>query len=168
MSEPEEWRPWRDGAYEVSNLGRVRRAKPGRRTAVGRALRAYVGGAGYLYVSPVVAGRNRPTTVHSMVAECFLGARNGLDVNHLDGNKTNARASNLEYVTHRANMQHARATGLTKVGEEHGHAKLSNAQVAEIRDRRSRGEGVSALAREYGVSPGHVCWIAKGKSRRAG
>ncbi len=169
MRVDEEWRAWRNGDYEVSSLGRIRRATLGRRTWPGRLLNPIVGKVGYLVAGITVAGRNAPTYVHAMVAECFLGPRpEGLEINHIDGDKTNARASNLEYVTHRGNMRHARDAQLLKLGERHGNAKLSDEAVIQIRARRASGEGVSALAREYGVSPGHVCWIAKGKRRRAG
>lgn len=164
----EEWRPWRDGAYEVSSLGRVRRAKPGRRTFTGRQLTLVLMKVGYFCVRPVVEGRNVQMCVHAMVAECFLGPRpDGFDVNHIDGVKTNNSVSNLEYVSHGDNMRHAFAMGLAPRGERHGHAKLTDDQVREIRARRASGEPGSVLAKAFGVSPSTISQIASGKSRRA-
>jgi len=43
--------------------------------------------------------------------------------------------------------------------------KLTDAQVEEIRRRRQAGERGSALAREFGVSPGYVSYIRAGLAR---
>ena len=43
------------------------------------------------------------------------------------------------------------------------NAKLKQAQVKEIRDRRTRGERLKELAREFGVSPTTICSIARHK-----
>jgi hypothetical protein len=51
-------------------------------------------------------------TVHSLVAEAFIGSRpDGMDINHKDRNPRNNRPENLEYLTHKENIQHARARG---------------------------------------------------------
>lgn len=164
----ETWKPWRNGDYEVSDLGRVRRARPGRRTFAGRMMTAIRMKIGYLMVGPTIDGRNVNTYVHEMVAECFIGPRpDGAEINHIDGDKSNARASNLEYVTHAGNMAHARRTGLMRVGEDHGNAKLSNADVADIRASHAAGAIGSDMAREYGVSPSTVSQIVNNKRRTA-
>lgn len=169
MNAGEEWRPWRNGDYEVSNAGRVRRARPGKRTYVGRILRSFVAKNGYLQVCPVIMGKNRATYVHAMVAECFLGrAPDGMEVNHIDGNKTNAFLSNLEYVSHRGNGQHASRAGLLMSGERHSACKLSDEQVEELRRaRRERGESYQSLASAYGVAVSHVFNICLNRTRRA-
>lgn len=59
--------------------------------------------SGYMIMN--VEGKTR--TVHSLVAEAFLGPRPyGYDIDHIDGNKLNNNASNLRYVTHEDNMKH--------------------------------------------------------------
>lgn len=161
-----EWRPWRDGAYEVSSDGRVRRAKPGRRTQVGRELSLILGAVGYFVVSPVTDGKNRRHYVHRMVAECFLGAGPpGAEVNHIDGVKTNNNVENLEYVTHAENMAHAGVTGILPSGERHPGAKVTDAQVREIRDRRATGESLPSIAKDYGIARSTACQIANGTRR---
>jgi len=48
-------------------------------------------------------------------------------------------------------------------GEQCGTAKLNERQAREIRRRRSEGELLSTLAREYGVAATTICAIAKGR-----
>lgn len=120
----EEWRAILDGDYEVSNLGRVRRARPGRKTWAGRLLATTRMKIGYLKVSPVVNGKNVYMYVHVLVAEAFLGPKpEGHEINHIDGNKANASAANLEYVTHTGNMQHALRMGLLPTGQRWHEAR---------------------------------------------
>ena len=59
--------------------------------------------AGYFIMN--CEGKTR--TVHSLVAEAFLGPRpEGYDIDHINGDKTRNEASNLRYVTHTENMRH--------------------------------------------------------------
>lgn len=156
----EKWKPWRVGNYEVSSHGRVRRAKPGRRTWVGRQMKLVTMKIGYYCVGPTVDGRNVTTLVHEMVAECFIGKRPaGFDINHKDGNKKNNMVCNLEYVTHDRNMKHASETGLLRKGEEHVKSKLTTASVVKIRELASKGARTKDLSESFGVSPSTISGI---------
>lgn len=78
----------------------------------------------------------------------------GLDINHLNGVKTDNRIINLEVVTRAENNRHARETGLhvSVRGELQPLAKLTEDQVREIYRRAWAGESQRTLAAEYLVS----------------
>lgn len=64
-------------------------------------------GGAYLVVN---LGRRNKKYVHRLVAEAFCQHRDGCDyVNHIDENKLNNAAINLEWVTNADNIKHSRA-----------------------------------------------------------
>lgn len=105
-------------AYEVSDAGRVRSrlrviaingAQQKTRTVRERILRAGVASHGY---PMVVLGRGNSRTVHSLVAQAFLGpCPAGMEVLHADDNRNNPRLSNLSYGTRSRNLTEAWARG---------------------------------------------------------
>lgn len=67
----------------------------------------------YKRVSLSKHGIRKKYFVHRLVAETYCdGHREGLIVNHKDGNKTNNHFSNLEWVTYSENNIHALENGL--------------------------------------------------------
>lgn len=171
--EAEEWRPvvGYEGWYEVSSLGRVRRVAPGHGTHVGRILKSSDDSHGYPHVILSSKGY-RSCKVHRLVAEAFLGPAAKQEVNHKNGIKSDNRLSNLEWVTHCRNMEHASAIALWTPpglrGEQHGMAKLTEAQVREIRALGAAGckkKDVTGreLARRFGVSVSTISVILTGK-----
>jgi hypothetical protein len=164
----EEWRPLPDyeGLYEVSNLGRVRslheRHKEPRLCFIG------TDSCGYLTVGLNRAGKRTTRTVHRLVCRAFHGEQpNPLhnEVGHLDGNRTNARADNLKWVSKRENHSHRRLHGTAHIGSAHPRALLSEADVTKIcqllmvRSARS-------VADQFGVSSSAIEDIRSGKNWR--
>jgi hypothetical protein len=97
---------WRDiegygGRYQVSNMGRVRALFAYRGQQAPRLLNPMQANTGYRVVSLYDgSGQKHRQQVHRLVAKAFCdGYRDGLHVNHLDENKQNNRADNLEWVT---------------------------------------------------------------------
>lgn len=127
---------WKDivgfeGRYEVSNLGRVRSlerivtygdrfhtidGKIKKQTLKKRKIKGSYTYAddGYLIVSLYKNNKGNLRYVHRLVAESFIPNTENKDtVNHIDGNKKNNILENLEWATHKENINHAIETGLS-------------------------------------------------------
>ena len=109
---------WRDivgygGKYQVSDYGRVMSFA---RYPDGRILATHKCRSGYIMAQLHDTSRGKMTrSVHSLVAEAFIGAYpDGMEVHHIDSDKTNNSPENLEYVTRSENFKHALAAGLIR------------------------------------------------------
>ena len=112
----EEWKPvvGFELMYEVSNAGDVRSIE------TGRLLRQYINNSGYPAISfRKGSGKSYKRLVHRVVMAAFVGpCPEGHSVNHIDCNKLNNFITNLEYVTHSANLAHAYQHGLRAIPTE--------------------------------------------------
>lgn len=123
---------------------------------------------GYLAVNLFKNGKCRHKYVHRLVAEAFVDNPYSFPVvNHIDANKHNNRAENLEWCTQLRNIEHSWEKGLQKgVGENHPMAKLTVEQVKEIRReyvKGSRDFGTSALSKKFGVAQCTISAIVNGR-----
>lgn len=114
---PEEWRECVgfDGAYWVSNMGRVKSFLVDKNC--GKILRQWKGaqcvynGSRYRAVVLRKEGRSFTRPIHRLVAEAFIPNPRGLpEVNHKNGDRADNKVENLEWVTHRENMIHSHRT----------------------------------------------------------
>ena len=107
---------WKDipnyeGLYQVSNLGRVKSNHNGRGHKP--KILTNIPRNGYVSVLLCKNKSQKNVFVHRLVAECFVpNPENKPCVNHIDGNKSNPRSSNLEWCTQKENIAHAINTGL--------------------------------------------------------
>lgn len=110
----EKWIQYKDTNYFVSNYGEVKRKKKNGRWSFlsTNSLDRY----GYPKVIIPVNGKNKCVNIHRLVAELFIpNPENKPQVNHINGDKTNNRVSNLEWVTSKENMDHCFTKLHTKV-----------------------------------------------------
>lgn len=92
-----------DKNYEVSNLGRVRNGN------TLKILAPRPSANGYLRVHISVGNGRKDFYIHRLVASYFCNHPEGCDiVNHLDNDPSNNKASNLEWVTQKQNVDYAR------------------------------------------------------------
>lgn len=169
----ETWRevPGSEGHYEVSNHGRVRGwyyLNTGKKQPSPRLRKPRISEKGYVFYSLRIGGKEQRCYSHRLVMLAFVG-KSSLEVNHIDGDKGNNQLSNLEYCTHKENQSHARETlgrQMGPKGETHPRAKISDAQVAEIRQLASEGVGYPVLATKYGLRRDYVSKLVRGKYRR--
>ena len=102
--EPEYWHPvvGFEDLYEVSSRGDIRNLKTNAVLAKSKM------GAGYIKADLWKLGTRTQTSAHRVVAEAFLGSTDGLEVNHINGDKSDNRLCNLEIVTKNENESHSR------------------------------------------------------------
>ena len=100
---------------------------------------------------------------HVMVWECANGPiPAGMQVNHINGVRTDNRLVNLELVTPSENTAHAYRAGLRRAdGENNGRAKLTANQAACI--FTARGKSNTELANDFGVSRQTIRDIRQGR-----
>lgn len=168
----ETWAPCRSHGrtfpvYEVSTLGRVRRtiaAATG--VPAGHLLKPRTGSNGYPRITLCDAGQHLTCPIHRLVAAAFLGdPAPGHNVNHKNGIKTDNRLENLEYTTQQENDAHARRIGLTdQRGSRSPNAKITEADVIEIRRLASEGILRKVIAQRFGLGCHYVSEIIVGRS----
>ena len=150
----EVWLPIKgfEGKLEVSNMGRIRSVE--RFVAFGQIKRKVRQTVYKLhndrdgYKMAGISGKN--IKVHRAVAESFLpNPENKPQVNHIDGDKSNNRVDNLEWVTQKENMAHAVRNGLA-------------VHVSVVRDDGKEYHTVNEAAKDNGVCPSCISAVING------
>ena len=163
-------------AYEVSNLGRVRsidRLMPNGRGGFskckGRVLSPCKNSLGYLVVT-LRNGKSVHVTarVHRLVAIAFVeNPLNKPTVNHIDCDRGNAAATNLEWCTQKENLSHSQKLGRLQrnhwLGKRSPNAYLTDAVANVIREAYAKGGTTySNLAKLHGTSKRTIGRIISG------
>ena len=129
----ENWKtiPGYEGLYEVSDLGRIRSLDhivpcKGNKTRIvkGKLKASFpINKRGYQITTLSKENKLKTYTVHQLVALAFIpGFKKSMPLNHIDGVKTNNKASNLEITNASLNGLHAYKLGLVpKVGVSKFH-----------------------------------------------
>lgn len=92
-----------------------------------------------------------------MIAFCYFPGCEAYEVNHIDGNKLNFHPSNLEWVTHRENMEHASEYLMQE------KRKLSDDDIIEIISLYNNGNSMKSIAEKFNVSPSYISDILSNK-----
>lgn len=108
---------WKDiegfeGYYQVSNLGRIMSLdrevdgkSGGVRIIKGKVLKPDVNRGGYLQINLSKGNKQKKFSVHRLVYTAFCGEiPEGMQINHLDEDKTNNRLENLNLMTSKENV----------------------------------------------------------------
>ncbi len=105
--------------------------------------------------------------MHNLVTLAFIGPKNGLTVDHIDGNKENNNLSNLEYVTNAENMRRAKLLGLTakpfSLGTKPKGKKITYLGAKQIRQLVQLGFVRREIASVFGIHKATVGEIVRGE-----
>jgi hypothetical protein len=125
---------------------------------------------GYLSVSLRVDGKTIRETVHRLVAAIHCdGYQPKFVVNHKNGDRTDNRATNLEWISNDANLRHAqdvlgiRVPHLDQNGERNHAATLTEQDVISIKTLRAEGLLQREIALRFGVQQNTISRILSGK-----
>lgn len=161
---------WKDTiypGYQVSNLGRfrsldrkVQKRDGSTQMYKSRVLKQGLGTSGYLGVTFSREGKNKTFLAHRLVALSFLqNPDSKKTVNHLDGDKTNNKANNLEWSTYSENHLHrSRSLGLCRGGTHH-QSKLSKEDVLKIRELYEKEKDRKKLATQFNVTAATIYYV---------
>lgn len=136
--------------YYINRLGQLMSF---RKSKLGKILKQSDDGKGYPQVTLATSGKHKSVRVHRLMAKQFLNFNRNMQVNHIDGDKTNNHITNLEMVTMEKNMSHASKNGLIPTGEDHHMSKITKEIVLDI---RSSSESPAEIGRKYNLNRSHV------------
>ena len=161
--------------YEVSPDGRV--LTHFHKNGLDRELAKVKTSDGYLAVN-LYGGKKKvqQIRVHRLVAQAFVpNPDNYPIVNHLDGDKTNNRAENLEWCEQKENVNHAihvlgkwsnsslQKSTASSIGKRNRRLNFSDAESMR-KEYLAGGTSASKLAKKYGISKPCVLKILNNKS----
>lgn len=157
-----------EGLYKISNLGRVMSLdKTGSKCEFIKKL-GRDNSTGYLQVELWKNGKQSNKRVHRLVAIAFVDNPHNLPVvNHKDGDKMNAVATNLEWTSYSLNTLHSYNFNLQKIfrGDENHITKIRDADVCTIKNLFLEGKTNKEIASIYSVNPSQISRIRSGKRR---
>ena len=163
MNRPELFHQIKESCYFVTNNGEVFKVNKGVKSFLRPCIRN-----GYLSVRINIDEKIKWHTIHRLVATAFIpNFENKLQVNHLNGIKTDNRVENLEWATQSENTKHAYDNKLLKpAGNRKGYSgKLNPASISVIQlttDNEFVKEWDSInLTKEDGFVPGHISKCCK-------
>lgn len=154
---------WKDvpnyeGLYQVSNLGRVKsldrefldkKGKLFRRK--GAMITLVENEYGYLAVRLNKNNTRKEFKVHRLVLMTFSPCDNmeNLEVNHKDFNRKNNSLNNLEWLTHKENLNYSKANYANVfIGSKNPKATFTEEQIKTIREMYQMGWSISQIVYE--------------------
>lgn len=149
--------------YEVSSEGKVRNLK------TGRILKPFYDTSGYAMVDLTSASNDKTKRtrklVHRLVAQAFIpNLKNLSDVNHKDEIKTNNNLDNLEWISHRDNLNYGTRT------ERMAKSISKPIQQLDMKTRLiiATYPSISIASKETGILISSLSKAARGKYKTAG
>ncbi len=159
--------------FDVTDAGEVINTFTGRAVPLQTTKRGYV--QVRLSTGSGDARGRQVFSVHRLVALAFIPNPDGLpEVNHKDGNKSNNHVDNLEWVSRRENIEHAKKhrlfrspkAGTGKFNELHARSKPVN-QLTKTGEFVQRFPSIHEAGRA-GFHTGNICSVLAGRYQSTG
>ena len=148
--------PGIDGRYEVSDLGEVRNTK--RKTIKSQTITK----RGYYRVALYVGEKKKDFMVHQLVGNAFVPKPEGAEcINHIDENKLNNRADNLEWCTLRYNARYGTAP------ERGGENRKKSVSAYKDGKKVSEYDSLIEASKATGAKQPNITSVLQGKLKTA-
>lgn len=123
----------------------------------GKVLKPFCSGAGYLQVTLWNDSRKKKFYVHRLVADAFVDNPCGYkEINHIDGNKKNNPAANLEWCSRKENLLHSYYT------------LCNHVKAVKCLETGVVYPSIHEAARQTGVSRNGISMCCDGRQQKAG
>lgn len=145
------------GLYQVSNIGNIKSLKFGKEKILKPRKTKY----GYLEVGLWKDGTQKKFKIHRLVAFMFIkGYFDGAEVNHIDENKENNLANNLEFCTKKYNINFGTRNKRVR--------KAQNQKVIGYSLTETKVIIIQSIcqAKKFGFNPGNICSCCNGKLKQ--
>jgi hypothetical protein len=171
-----------EGLYMVSDKGRVksldrhitlkykktqwREGRSHNKLFKGKILKNVLNSAGYYVVNLGCHGVSKLRTIHSLMAEAFIGPKPfpKSHTMHIDDVKTNNSLINLLYGSHADNSALAVINNKIPRGIYRRHTKLDERKVIEIRRMRQTGFTCKEIGEKFNVTRSAISSIVNRRS----